>query len=76
MSANWYAAIRKRESTEWRLLLGPYATKREADAMHLTAVNLVEDMFPAEALRVPIHATLKVNPEYKQPGLLSHLVAA
>ncbi len=74
MKANWYAAIRKRDGKEWTCLLGPYRTRAAADAMHLTAYNLVESMFPAEALRVPVHATIKVQGDYTTPGLLNRFV--
>lgn len=73
MQANWYAAIRKRHTPAgpWVLLFGPYATKRDADAMHLKALNLLDDLYPQETLRMPVHATIKVSAEISKPGMFN-----
>jgi len=69
-TANWYVACRRRDGGPWVCLLGPYATKREADAKHDAATTLVFDLFPVEELRRPVFATLKVKTSYSLPGKL------
>jgi hypothetical protein len=46
MRANWYAGMRKPEGGPWICLLGPYATKKQADAKHNAATTLVFELSP------------------------------